>query len=109
MKNAFAALNKWLVTTPIGRLVRTFVLTALGLAVADWIQNGQLDFSHWTTWVIVPAGPLLGVAYDAASKNFPLFGVVAAEIAVSPKVDPVVQQVVAEAAANAAPAQKPKK
>ena len=109
MKNAFSAFNKWLVTTPIGRLVRTFVLTALGLAVADWIQNGQLDFSHWTTWVIVPAGPLLGVAYDAASKNFPLFGVVAAEVAVSPKVNPVVQQVVAEAAANAAPAQKPKK
>jgi hypothetical protein len=106
MKNLFAAINKWLVATPTGRIVRTFLLTALGLALADWIENGQINFSHWTTWVIVPAGPLLGVAYDALSKNFPLFGVVAADVAVSPKINPVVQEVVAEAAANSTQAKK---
>lgn len=101
MKKYLDAINKWLVTTPRGRMVRTFILTAVGLALADWIQSGQISLDHWTTWVIVPAAPLLGVLYDYLSKNFPLFGVVAASVESAPNVDPTVKQIITEAHDNA--------
>ena len=96
------AVNKWLVTTPLGRLARGFVLSVIGLAIADWVQAGQLSLSHWSTWVLASCGPLLGVIYDYFAKEFPLFGAVATGIEASPNASGAVKTVVAEAAASAA-------
>jgi hypothetical protein len=97
MKAFLNKADKWLVTTPLGRVVKGFFFTLVMLAIADWIQAGQISFDHWTTWLLVAGGPILSMAYDYASKNFPLFPAVANAVMASPTVDPVVKQAVVEA------------
>ena len=97
MKAKLAQVDKWVVTTPLGRVVKGFFFTLVMLAVADWTQSGQISFSHWTTWLLVAAGPLLSMGYDYASKNFPLFGPALDVVVAEPNVPDVVKQAVAEA------------
>jgi hypothetical protein len=67
--------------------------------VADWAQSGQISFDHWSTWLLVAAGPLLSMGYDYMSKNFPLFGPALDAVAATPNVPPIVAEAVAEAKA----------
>ena len=99
MKAKLAQFDKWLVTTPLGRVVKGFFFTLVMLAVADWAQSGQISFDHWSTWLLVAAGPLLSMGYDYMSKNFPLFGPVLDAVASTANVPPIVAEAVAEAKA----------
>jgi hypothetical protein len=99
VKAFWGKVDKWLVTTPLGRVVKGFFFTLVMLAVADWTQRGEISFDHWSTWLLVAAGPLLSMGYDYVSKNFPLFGPALDAVAATPNVPPVVVQMVAEAKA----------
>jgi len=99
VKAKLAKVDKWIVTTPAGRVIKGFCFTLVMLAVADWTQRGEISFSHWTTWLLVAAGPILSMGYDYASKNFPLFGPALDAVAATPNVPPIVAEVVAEAKA----------
>jgi hypothetical protein len=99
VKAKLAKVDKWVVTTPLGRVVKGFFFTLVMLAVADWTQSGQISFNHWTTWLLVAAGPILSMGYDYASKNFPLFGPALDAVVAQPNVPVIVKQAAAEAKA----------
>ena len=99
MKAKLAKVDKWIVTTPAGRVIKGFCFTLVMLAVADWTQSGQISFNHWTTWLLVAAGPILSMGYDYASKNFPLFGPALDAVVAQPNVPVIVKQAVVEAKA----------
>ena len=91
------SLSKWLTTTPLGQMVKLFILTSLSLAISDWAQHGSIVWSDWQTWVIVPAGPLLSVGYDYFAKAYPVFGAIATAAATSPNVPDAVKTAIVEA------------
>jgi hypothetical protein len=94
MKQIFDTLDKWLTNTPIGQVFKLFVFTSITLLISDSLQHGEIVWSDWQTWLLVPAGPLLSVGYDYLSKSYPIFGVTAKAALSSPSVDPTIKKVI---------------
>ncbi len=42
----------WLAASPLASALKVFVAIVLGMAVADFVAKGSINFSAWQTWVI---------------------------------------------------------
>lgn len=42
----------WLATSPLASAVKVFVAIVLGMAIADFVAKGSINFASWQTWII---------------------------------------------------------
>lgn len=64
----------WLAASPLASFLKVFVATLIVAAVADWQDNGIIDFSNWETWVlaaVIAAAPLI---VNWLNPKFTLYG-----------------------------------
>lgn len=43
---------KWMASSPLATILKTFFAVLFAGAVTDFSHNGMMDFGQWQTWVI---------------------------------------------------------
>lgn len=64
----------WLAASPLASFLKVFLSTLAVAAVADWSDNGVIDFGNWQVWVIAACVAAVPLIINAANPQYPLYG-----------------------------------
>ena len=66
--------ESWFATSPLASALRVFAATVLALAVAAWVETGNISLAQWETWVIAAAASAIPVVLRWLNPSDGVYG-----------------------------------
>ena len=66
--------ESWFATSPLASAARVFAATVLALAVASWVEAGNISLAQWETWVIAAAASAIPVVLRWLNPSDGVYG-----------------------------------